>query len=93
MRRNKLVITIGIATATISGLFLFYGRSPSLVIAMGAISAFLIFALWDQPPKHKQFSDSDRLKATSLAMGGSGPPELPIPDMTRSRRKKRRKKK
>jgi len=53
-----------------------------LAIIGGGIAWFMFYFLWSPPPKHKDFSDRDRLEATSRAMGGSGaPPELPTPEM------------
>jgi|RhiMetdeSRZDD1v2_1073273.scaffolds.fasta_scaffold507251_2 hypothetical protein len=86
MKRNKLLVITGITTFLVGCVFFITGQSPALVIVLGAIAAFLVFALWDPPPKHKEFSDSDRMKAT-LRVGGL--PELPLPDISLKRDKNR----
>jgi hypothetical protein len=88
MKRNKLLVIIGMTTFLVGGGLFIAGKSPALTLVLGAIAAFLIFALWDPPQKYKEFSDSDRVKAT---VRGSGPPALPVPDIPLKREKSRRK--
>jgi len=58
------------------------GLNPLIALIGGGIAWFMVYFLWSPPQKHKEFSDRDRLEATSRAMGGSSaPPELPIPEM------------
>lgn len=76
--KNALLIVIGIATVLSGAALLLTGDSPFPVVILGAFVAFLLYTIWDPPKKQRDFTDSDRLKATSRAMGGSGPPELPI---------------
>src|SRR5215471_14431214 len=89
MKRNKLLVIIGMTTFLVGGGLFIAGKSPALAIVLGAIVAFLVFALWDPPQKHKEFSDSDRVKAT--LRGGSALPELPLPDIPLKRDQSRRK--
>jgi len=86
MKRNKLLVIIGMITFLVGCVFFIAGKSSALVFVLGAIAAFLVFALWDPPPKHKEFSDADRVKAT-LRVGGL--PELPLPDRPLKRDKNR----
>jgi hypothetical protein len=46
--------------------------------------------LWSPPPKHKTFSDDDRLDATSRAQGGTGFPQLWTPPIAGMKRRKER---
>ena len=56
--------------------------NPMIALIGGGIAWFMFYFMWSPPPKQKDFSDRDRLEATSRAMGGSGaPPELPTPEM------------
>jgi len=45
----------------------------------GGIACFMFYFLWSPPPKHKGFSDRDRLEATSRAMGGRSAPNKKAP--------------
>jgi hypothetical protein len=87
--KNKILCTIFAITVVIA-LWVYSAIGTDLtylILFMGCITFFMIFALWDTPPKHKEFSDSDRLRATSRALGGSPPPELWTPDMPIKRNK------
>lgn len=51
------------------------------LVGLGIV-VWALTSLFAPPKKHKDFSDRDRLEATSRAMGGSGaPPEVPTPDI------------
>jgi len=70
------------------------GLNPLIALIGGGIAWFMVYFLWSPPQKHKEFSDRDRLEATSRAMGGSGaPPELPTPEMPEKKHYKTKKKK
>jgi TRAP-type C4-dicarboxylate transport system permease large subunit len=88
MKRSKLLVIIGMLTFLAGGGLFLAGTAPAVAILGGAIAAFLVFVLWDPPQKHKEFSASDRMKAT-LRVGGL--PELPLPDRPLKREKGRRK--
>lgn len=61
-RNNILLFVFGVAfISTI--VVLIIGRNPILVIVLGLIALFLIYALWDLPPKHKDFSYEDQQRA------------------------------
>jgi flagellar biosynthesis component FlhA len=66
------------------------GTNPFPVLFLGVLLIFLIYALWNPPQKHKDFSYKDQQKATSRALGGSGPPDLsqlkPQQRITRSKK-------
>ena len=88
MKRNTLLVIISLTTFLVGGGLFIAGTSPALAVVLGAIAAFFVFVLWNPPQKHKEFSDSDRMKAT-LRTGGL--PELPLPDIPLRRDKSRRK--
>jgi hypothetical protein len=91
--KNKILCIIFAITVVMAiGVYFAIGTDLTcLVLFMGGITFFMIFALWDTPPKHKEFSDSDRLRATSLARGCNPPPELWTPDMPMKRNKHKKK--
>ena len=86
MKRSKLLVIIGMLTFLVGGGLFIAGKSPAVAILGGAIAAFLVFVLWDPPQKYKEFSASDRMKAT---LRGGGLPELPVPDIPLKRDKSR----
>ena len=85
--KNKVIIGILVVTGVLSLILQCFDKNPVPVIALGCLSSFLLYALWDPPPKHKTFSYKDQLKATTRALGGSGPPDLPEPEKRRRRKK------
>ena len=88
----KLVIAVIIGTITFGIALSIAGLNPLIALFGGTIAWFMFYFLWSPPPKHKDFSDRDRLEATSRAMGGSGAlPELPTPDMPEKKHHKKKK--
>ncbi len=79
--RTKLLIALIIFTIIFGAVLIFAGHNPLIALFSGGIAWFMLYFLWNPPPKHKDFSDRDRLDATFRAIGGSNPPELPIPDI------------
>lgn len=80
--RTKLLISLIIFTILFGGILTLAELNPMIALIAGGIAWFMVYFLWSPPQKHKEFSDRDRLEATSRAMGGSGaPPELPTPEM------------
>jgi hypothetical protein len=80
--RMKLLIALIIFTILFGSVLILAGLNPLIALIGGGITWFMVYFLWSPPQKHKEFSDRDRLEATSRAMGGSGaPPELPTPNM------------
>ena len=88
---RKLFIAFIILIIVAAAFFYFYELNPLIPLVAGGIAWFMFHFLWSTPPKHKNFSDRDRLEATSRAMGGRGaPPELPTPDMPEKKHHKHR---
>jgi len=52
------------------------GKNPFPVLGVGLFALFLVYALWNPPKKHKDYSLSDQQQATSRALGGSGTTDL-----------------
>lgn len=79
---TKFNVTLAIATLVFGAILIFTGQNPMIALLAGGLIWFMVRFLWSPPPKHKDFSDRDRLEAMSRAMGGSGaPPELPKPEI------------
>jgi hypothetical protein len=85
-------LVILIATGVIAFILIILGKDPLLILSIGVLTCFLIYALWNPPKKHKDFSLSDQQQATSRALGGSGSPDLPHlkPSERKSHREKRK---
>jgi uncharacterized membrane protein YfcA len=88
--RKRLLVSIIAGIVVLAVLLSVIDKSPFAAIAFSAIVGFIIYFMWSPPPKHKDFSDADRLKAMSRALGGSGPPELWTPDMPHKKSRKRK---
>ncbi|MDA8240092.1 MAG: hypothetical protein M0Z67_06950 [Nitrospiraceae bacterium] len=91
--RPKLIIALIIGTIIFGVLLIIAGLNPLIALIGGGVVWFMIYFMWSPPSKHKEFTDADRLKATTRAMGGSGPPELWIPPMPGIKHKKHHKRK
>jgi hypothetical protein len=74
--KNKVIICIAILTMIAALIFLYLAISPWPIIGIGAMGAVTFYALWDMPPKHKNFSYSDQQQATFRAFGGGGQPGI-----------------
>ncbi len=79
MTKNKIILIIIIAILITSSMLYILKLNPWVPILLGVIIVPLIYALWEPPKKHKNYSYSDQQKATSRALGGSGSPDLPKP--------------
>jgi len=80
--KTKFLIALIILTILFGGILILAGLNPMIALIGGSIAWFMFYFMWSPPPKQKDFSDRDRLEATSRAMGGMGaPPELPTPDV------------
>jgi hypothetical protein len=89
---KKYLIALIVGTILFGGILILMDLNPMLALIGGGIAWFMFYALWTPPPKHKEFSDRDRLEATSRAMGGSGaPPELPTPALHEKKHHKEQK--
>lgn len=87
--RTKFLIALIILTIFFGAVLIFAGCNPLIALIGGGITWFMVYFLWSPPPKHKDFSDHDRLEATSRALGGSGaPPELTTPNMSEKKHHK-----
>ena len=87
--RTKFLIALIIVTILFCIVFIWADMNPLIALIIGCIAWFMFYFLWTPPAKHKDFSDRDRLEATSRAMGGGGaPPELPTPNVTEKKQHK-----
>lgn len=93
MRQKYKILLVIFCSTGITALVVYYlGYNPKVPIGFGILISFIFFALWDPPPKHKEFTNTDRLQATGRALGGSPPPELWTPDMPIRGQKHKKKK-
>ena len=72
MKKTSIIITTGVVTL----ILIFLDQNPAPPLLVGVLVLFLIYALWNPPKKHKSLSIYDQYKATSRALGGSGPPDI-----------------
>ncbi len=91
--RPKLVVALIVGTLIFGTILIIADLNPLIALIAGGIVWFMIYFMWSPPRKHKEFTDADRLEATTRAMGGSGPPELWIPPMPEIKHKKHRERK
>jgi hypothetical protein len=87
--QTKLLIALIIFIILFGSVLILAGINP---LFGGGIALFMVYFLWKPPSKHKEFSDADRMKATTRALGGSGPPELWTPQMPEKKHHKHKKK-
>lgn len=71
MKRMVLLIISVITVITAVG-FAISGQNSIPILAGGLFIIFLVYALWNPPKKHKEYSLSDQQQATSRALGGGG---------------------
>ncbi|HYA15786.1 MAG TPA: hypothetical protein VEF33_15730, partial [Syntrophales bacterium] len=90
-QKHRILIIIFLVTFITALVAWLFGYNPNIVICFGILISLIFFALWDPPPKHKDFSDRDRLEGTNKARGNP-PPELWRPDMPIKSKKLRKKK-
>jgi hypothetical protein len=67
--KKKLLIAVAILTpigAVISDVLI--GDAVPVVVA-GLLALFLVYSLWDPPPKYKEFLYKDVQEATDIALG------------------------
>ena len=87
---GRTIVSVVTGAVTLTILMTLFDKSLFIVGPFAVIFALLIYFMWSPPRKHKTFSNSDRLKAMSRALGGSGPPELWTPDMPVRKSQKRK---
>jgi 4-hydroxybenzoate polyprenyltransferase len=90
-QKTKILLSIAGVTVLAAIVVWILGRNPILAIVVGLLVFFLIYALWDMPPKHKDFSYEDQQR-TFRAFDRSDMIDLGIPKWARGRNKKKGKK-
>lgn len=63
-------------TILVTIILIVLGKNPLLVVGLGLLALFLVYALWSPPKKHKNYSLSDQQHAASRALGGCGTTDL-----------------
>lgn len=92
MRKRKITVILIVTLILGIALAILYESRLIAAVVLGVIVCSIAYFIWNQPKRHREFSDSDRLKATSRALGGSGPPELWTPDMPSKKKRKSKRK-
>ncbi len=90
-QKTKILLCIAGVTLLAAILIWILGHNPILVIVLGLIAFFLIYALWDMPPKHKDFSYEDQQRAFR-AFDRTDMIDLGMPQWAKEKKKKRGKK-
>ena len=62
-QRNKILCAVFVLTAVAALIIYLFGKDPTFVLVMGGLALFMVFALWETPPKHKEFSYRDQQRA------------------------------
>ena len=78
--KNKLILSLALAVLVVSALLQLKGMNPAPPIAGGLIVIFLVYALFDMPEKHKNYTYEDQRKGMMHSLGGNPPPEVPKPE-------------
>ena len=80
MKTKKTIIAIlAIVTLGISAVLIIKGLNPAPLIGASLLIIFLIYALFDMPDKHKNYTYEDQRKGMLNSLGGNPPPEVPKP--------------
>jgi len=89
--KNKVIIGIALLILIAALVLICFAANPWPIIWIGVIALVILYALWNLPPKHKNFSYSDQQQATFRALGGGGQPGLDaFLENTKPKKKKNR---
>jgi len=61
--KKKILIAIAIFIGILVAVQLYLGKNPVPLIFLGALSSFLVYALWNPISKHKTFGYLDQQRA------------------------------
>jgi hypothetical protein len=61
--KKKILVSIAFLTGLLVAIQLYLGKNPLPLIFLGALSAFLVYALWNPISKHKTFGYLDQQRA------------------------------
>jgi hypothetical protein len=61
--KKKIFIAIAFLTAILVAIQLYLGKNPLPIIFLGALSSFLVYALWNPISRHKTFGYLDQQRA------------------------------
>lgn len=75
-KKKFLIFNISLILGIISITLIWYGKNPFPFLFISLLIFFLVYTLWNPPTKQKNYSYADQQKATSRALGGSGPPVI-----------------
>jgi len=61
--KKYILISIAILTGVFVAIFFYLGKNPLPLMSLGALSFFLVLALWNPISKHKTFGNLDQQRA------------------------------
>jgi len=88
--KKYILIAIAISAFVSTVIFLYFGKNPLPIISLGALSFFLVYALWNPISKHKTFGYLDQQRAMRAFDRSE---MLSFTISSRKKKKKKRKKK
>ena len=88
-QKNKILLFVFVATLISSIVAWALGYNPILIIAIGIVTLFLFYVLWDLPPKQKNFSYKDQQRAMR-AFDRSDQTDMGKPDWAKDKKKKKK---
>jgi len=62
-QKNKILLFIFVIAFLSTIVVWILGHNPLFVIVLGLLVLFMMYVLWDLPPKHKTFSYKDQQRA------------------------------
>ena len=63
MNKKAVLIFISIITVVVSIVLLILGKNVFSVLFLGGFVIFILYAVWNAPPKHKSFDYLDQQRA------------------------------
>ena len=88
--KKKVLIAIAFLTGVLFVVLLYLGKNPLPLIFLGALSFFLVYALWNPISKHKTFGYLDQQRAMR-AFDRSDILSLTIGSGSKKKKKRRKK--
>jgi len=88
MTKKNIILSAFAITIILSLILIFLGKNIEKLLALAALIIFMLFALLDPPPKHKNFSGKDTQNAVNHSLGKIGNTETDAKIRKYSKKKK-----
>jgi 4-hydroxybenzoate polyprenyltransferase len=88
-QKNKILIFVFAVAFVCTIVVWILGHNPILFIVIGIVTLFLLYVLWDLPPKHKDFSYEDQQRAMR-AFDRSKQIDMGKPDWAKGKKKQKK---